>query len=375
MIPKSGIREIFDLAENLPDVVNLGIGEPDFSTPAFINEAAKKAIDEGLSQYTANAGLLELREEISNKLKRENGIDVDPANEVIVTSGATQGIFVIMNCLLSEGDEVLLPSPIFTAYLYSVILSGGVPVEVPLNKRYHIDFEILQKKVSERSRLLVLGSPSNPTGSVFDENEIRKVCEFAHRHSLFLISDEIYEKFLYDDARHFSPASFREFKNRVVTVNGFSKTYGMTGWRLGYCAAESEIITAMTRYNSYNAVCASSIAQLAGIAALKGPQSFFDDILREFAARRKIVCKKLDELGLEYVRPMGSFYFFPKIPNKDNSLDFSTTLLVQQHVATAPGSAFGRYGEGHIRLSYSVGKERLMIALEKIGRFLDSEKN
>jgi len=349
-ITKSGIREIFDLAQGLPNVINFGIGEPDFRTPEFINEAAKKAIDDGLSKYTMNIGLPELREEISIKLKRDNGVDVNPEKEIIVTSGATQGIFIVMNCLLDEGDEVLLPSPIFTAYHYSAMIAGGTPIEVPLDERYHLDFDKLERSATKRSKILVLGSPSNPTGTVFDEKEIRRLCEFASDKDLYLISDEIYERFLYDGVTHFSPACLPEFKNRIVTVNGFSKSYAMTGWRLGYCAANDQVISALTKYNMYNAVCASSIAQLAGLAALRGPQSYFEAILREFATRRDIVCEKLDELDLNYVRPKGSIYVFPKIPRLEGSLEFCRNLLLQHHVMAAPGSAFGHHGEGHFGL-------------------------
>jgi len=372
-VPKSGIREIFDLAQSMSGVIDLGIGEPDFNAPNFVAEAAKKSIDEGFGKYTANAGLLELREEIARKLRQENGIAVDPKTELIVTSGATQAIFVVMNCLLNPGDEVLLPTPLFVAYKNSAALAGGTSIEVPTleDEGFALDFEELDKRCTKKAKLLVLNSPCNPTGSVMKKNAIERACEFAAQHNLHIISDEIYEKYLYDGARHFSPGSIAEFRGRVITINGFAKTFGMTGWRLGYAAASSNIVNSMVRFNMYNAVCATSFVQRAGIVALKHSLSFFKPILTRYKEKRDIACDLLDRLGWDYQRPRGSFYVFPRIPKKyGRSFSFSKRLLESNKVATIPGSAFGDAGEGHIRISFSLEKQKLRAGLDRIDKFV-----
>ncbi|HKW05844.1 MAG TPA: pyridoxal phosphate-dependent aminotransferase, partial [Nitrososphaerales archaeon] len=312
-IPKSGIREIFDIASSQRGVINLGIGEPDFDTPKFIRDSAKEAIERGCHKYTTNSGMLELRNEISKKLKKENGIDLDPGSEIIVTSGATQAIFVAMHCLLNPGDEVLMPSPVFVAYMQSVKIAGGTPVEVPMKEEenYALSVKTLEKAVTKRTKLLVLNSPCNPTGTVYSRNAVEEASAFAERHGLTIVSDEIYEDFLYEDARNYSPASKPEFRDRILTINGFSKTFAMTGWRLGYAAGPEKLINAMTRYNMYNQVCATTVAQVAGIAALKGSRSFFKPILERYSSCRRIALKLLDKLGLEFAMPQGAFYIFP----------------------------------------------------------------
>ena len=313
-VPKSGIREIFDMAQSMKDVIDLGIGEPDFNAPNFVRQAVKKSIDQGFGKYTANAGLLELREEIAKKLRLENGIVADPKSEVIVTSGATQAIFVVMNCLLNPGDEVLLPTPLFVAYKNSAMLAGGTCVEVPTleDEGFALDFGEMEKRCSKKAKLLVLNSPCNPTGSVVKKEAIEKACEFAVEHNLYIISDEIYEKYLYDGARHFSPGSIAEFRERVITINGFAKTFGMTGWRLGYAAASPDIVNSMLRFNMYNAVCATSFVQVAGIAALKHSLSFFKPILRRFEEKRDYVCNYLDTSGLELSKAKRLVLCFPE---------------------------------------------------------------
>ncbi len=371
-MPRSGIREIYDLAKSLPDVKSLGIGEPFFGTPSFIRRAAKIAIDRGLGKYTLNVGIPELRDAIARKLKNENGIRADPAKEIIVTAGATQAIFAIMNCLLGDGDEVLLPSPLFTAYQYAAQLAGGVPIEVETKEKdgYSLDFAELESKVTDRTKAFVINSPCNPTGVVFDRDSLERAAEFAKRNHIYIVSDEIYEKYLYEGAHHYSPASNPEFKDSTITVNGFSKTFAMTGWRLGYAVASEEIVSALTKFNMYNAVCANSIAQYAGVAALKARPLFFDPILKRYARLRKIMCNYLDEMELPYVSPKGAFYTFPDISSiTKDSLSFSLKLLKEEHVATVPGSSFGIGGESHLRLSYSCEQRELVAALEKMKKF------
>jgi aminotransferase len=371
-IPKSGIREIFDLATERKNVINLGIGEPDFETPTFVRNAAKRAIDAGYHKYTPNAGMSALKKEIARKLRQENGISVDPETEVLVTAGATQAIFVALHCLLNPGDEVVMPSPLFVAYRQITRIAGGTPIEVPMNEAndYKLDARSLEKKITSRTKLIVINSPCNPTGIVYNRKEIEEVCELTNKCGLYLLSDEIYEKFLYDKAEHFSPASKLEFKNRIITINGFSKTFAMTGWRLGYASANEEIINAMTRYNMYNSVCANSIAQMAGIASLRRSSSFFKPILNRYRRSRAMALELLDKMGLEYATPEGAFYVFPNISKITNdSTTYAKRLLFEENVATIPGSAFGGAGEGHLRISYSIEEKHLEEGMGRIARF------
>jgi aminotransferase len=354
-------------------VVNLGIGEPDFDAPRFVASAAEKAIKAGFGKYTPNAGVLELREEIARKLKRENGVTADPKSELIVTSGATQAIFAVMACLLNSGDEVLLSTPAFPAYRYCAYLAGGICRDVPTieSDGFAPDFEAMEKACTPKTKVLVINSPSNPTGSVLEKEHIEKACELAASKDLILVTDEIYEKFLYDGAVHFSAGSMEKFRNRVITINGFAKTYGMTGWRLGYAAGPSEIINAMIRFNMYNAVCATSFVQYAGIVALKHSLAFFKPILSRYQKKRKIVCDFLSRNGWEYQKPSGAFYIFPKLPNRfrNDSAHFPRKLLESKRVATIPGPSFGEGGEGHIRISYSLDESQFEKALARIEQF------
>ena len=370
-VPRSTIREIFDLAQDVPGVISLGIGEPSFKTPIFIQRAAKKAIN-SFNRYTVNVGLAELRDEISKKLRRENAIKADPKREIIVTAGATQAIFLAISCLLEANDQVLIPAPIFGAYQYSAELAGANAVEVPLKQEnaYRFEKREFQKYLTKHTKIIVLNSPCNPTGVVYSRSEIDDLVEFAAEHDLYIISDEIYEKYLYNGVKHYSPASKDEFRDRVITINGFSKTFAMTGWRLGYAVASEKIIGAMTKFNMYDAVCANVIAQKAGIVALRSSFAFFDPLLERYDEARKLICKYLDEMSLPYVKPDGAFYVFPDISSlSNNSMDYCKKLLLQNRVSTVPGSSFGLCGESHIRLSYSLSEDKLARAMEKMKKF------
>jgi aminotransferase len=371
-VAPSGTRRIFDLSQGMKGLINLGIGEPDFEVPEFVREALKSAADSGTNKYTPNRGVPELRAQIARKLRAENGIDVDPDKEIIVTAGATQAINVLMNCLLNEGDEVVIPTPAFSAYQASVRLAGGKPVEVPMSEAdgYKLDSRRLERAFNRRTKLLVLNSPGNPTGAVYSSADLTEACAAAASRGLCVLSDEIYEKFVYDGAIHFSPASIGEFKDKIVTVSGLSKTFAMTGWRLGYAVANEELVDAMTRYNMYNAVCASSIIQAAGIAALKGSRGFLRPILREFDKRRRFVCRSLKEIGMNLVVPQGAFYVFPRVGRgTPDSNAFSRDFLSRFKVATIPGASFGNGGEGHIRISYALGEDKLAEAMHRLSKF------
>jgi aminotransferase len=371
-VAPSGIRRIFDLSQGVKGLINLGIGEPDFDVPQFVREALKAAADSGTNRYTPNRGVPELRAQIAKKLKVENGIDADPDKEIIVTAGATQAILALMSSLLNEGDEVVILSPAFPAYQAAVKLAGGKPVEVPMSEAdgYRLDSRRLEKAFNRRTKLLVLNSPGNPTGAVYSPVDVTEACAAAAARGLYVISDEVYEKFVYDGAVHFSPASIGDFKDKIVTVNSLSKTFAMTGWRLGYAVANEKLVDAMTRYNMYNAVCASSIVQAAGITALKGSRGFLRPILREFDDRRRFVCRSLMEIGMNLVTPRGAFYVFPRIGRGAPDSDaFSRHFLSRFKVATIPGASFGRGGEGHVRLSYALGQDKLAEAMSRLTKF------
>lgn len=372
-VTPSGIRKIFDLAQGVPGLINLGIGEPDFEVPQFVKDALKAAVDSGMNHYTSNRGIPELRAEISKKLRRDNNVRADPAKEIIVTAGATQAVFVVMNTLLNEGDEVVIPTPAFSAYQADVKLAGGRPVEVPLDEGdgYRLDSARLERAYTKRTKVLVLNSPGNPTGVVQRRKDIADATASAAARGIYILSDEVYEKFVYDGAEHFSPGSMAEVRSKVITVNSLSKTFAMTGWRLGFAAANAKLIDAMVRYNMYDAVCASSVAQVAGVAALRGSQSFLKPIIREYDSRRRMLCTELRDSGISFVEPGGAFYVFPKVggPGSDSNF-FSREFLSRHKVATVPGASFGRGGEGHIRISYAIKEDKLRTAARRLKKFI-----
>ena len=369
MVEVSGIRRLFELASKMGDVINLGIGEPDFNTPENIKEAAKRALDEDFTHYTANVGIPELREAIAEKLRRENGIDVDPESEIMVTSGATQALTMAIFAILNEGEELLIPSPTFVSYSAAALFAGGVPVEVETKEEenFKVNVEELERHVSDRTKAIVISTPNNPTGSILTRRNLEEIAGFAVEHDLIVISDEVYEKIVYEEP-HFSIASLEGMKERTITVNAFSKTYAMTGWRLGYVAAPQPIIREMVKLQMYTAVCASSFSQKAAVEALKGPQDSVEKMRREYARRRELVYRRLSEMPkLSVLKPKGAFYIFPNIKATGmTSEEFSGYLLREARVATVPGRAFGKYGEGYIRISYAASYEKLEEAMDRI---------
>jgi aminotransferase len=373
VIEISGIRRLFELASKMRDVINLGIGEPDFDTPEHIKEAAKRALDENFTHYTPNVGIPELREAIAEKLRKDNGINVNPESEVIVTNGATQALTLSIIAILNDGDEVLIPSPTFVSYGAAVIFAGGVPVEVETKEEegFRVNVEELEKHVSKKTKALIISTPNNPTGSILTRKNLEELADFAVNHNLIVISDEVYEKIVYDELHH-SIAALNGMKDRTITVNAFSKTYAMTGWRLGYLAAPEQIVGEIVKLQMYTAVCATSFAQKAAVEALKGPQDFVEQMRREYARRRELVYDRLNKMPrLSALRPKGAFYIFPNIKATGmTSKEFSSYLIREARVATVPGSAFGRYGEGYIRVSYATSYEKLEEAMDRISEAL-----
>ena len=282
---------MFNVASTMDNVINFGIGEPDFDTPAGIIEAAKKAMDEGFTHYTANAGLIELREAIAAKLKADNDIDVSPSTDIIVTSGGMGALALAVLTLAEEGDEVLLPDPSWCNYTSHVILAGAKPVFVQLSEEngFMLTAADIEKRITDRTKLIIINSPANPTGAVISAEEMANIAKLVERHGLFVITDEVYEKFVYDDARHISLASFKEIKDRVITINSFSKSYAMTGWRIGFAAGQKDIISQMTKLQEHVVACVSTISQKAALEALTGPQHDLAAMLESYKRRRQVL--------------------------------------------------------------------------------------
>jgi aminotransferase len=371
-------RKIFQAAVALESegkkVIHLEIGRPDFDTPQHIKEAAKQALDEGYVHYTSNYGVPELREAIAEKLHRENGVQVDPATEVIVTVGANEAILLAMLALLDPGDEVLIPDPIWLHYFYCTQLAEARPVHVPLREenKFQIDPSDLQRAITPKTKMIVINSPHNPTGAILGEESLQAVARIANKHDLLVISDEIYEKITYDEARHYSIASLPDMADRTLTVNGFSKAYSMTGWRLGYVAAPKKLSDSLIRVHQYSATCATSFAQKGAVAAYRESQACVQEMVNEFDRRRRFLVEALEQIqGVSCIRPQGAFYVFPSVKALGVSDEkLADYLLREANVALVPGSAFGEYGRGYLRLSYANSYSNIQEAVDKIGQAL-----
>jgi len=373
-IPFSGIRKVFEEVvrrEKKGDsIIHLEIGRPDFDTPPNIKEKAKWALDKGFVHYTSNYGLPELRDAISQKLKSDNGLDYHPDNEIIVTIGANEAVFIAMMALLNPGDEVLVPSPCWTHYYQCARLSGAVPIPVPLKKEnnYLPVVEDFEQHLSSKTRMMVINSPNNPTGAVYGKDCLEQLGDFVNQHDLIVLSDEIYEKLIYDTARHISFAAIANMYERTVTINGLSKIYAMTGWRLGYTAAPRQLSGVMVRVHQYTSVCATTFAQYGGVEALNGPQDSVERMVQEFNRRRMMVCERLKSMsGIHLVEPRGAFYVLPYIGELGISPEaFATYLLDKAKIAVVPGEAFGDFTAGTIRISYANSYENLVKAMDRM---------
>ncbi len=372
----SGIRRVFDAAAVLEregtSIAHLEIGRPDFDTPAHIKTGAIEALQAGRVHYTPNAGILELRQAVSEKLARDTGLHVDPERGVVVTVGAKESVFMCLYGLLDPADEILVPTPIWPDYLDTTKVVGAVPVQVPLRpeRGYQLDANDLEAAISPRTKALVVHSPHNPTGAVCDEATLRAVADVAVRRDLIVISDEIYEKLIYGGAVHASIETLPGMFERTVTINGFSKAYSMTGWRLGYVVGPPALIAPLLKVHQCTTTCASSFVQWGGVAAYRGDQTCVADMVREFDRRRRLVVEALRRIpGVGLVEPRGAFYVFPDVRSFGMSdPDLADYLLREARVATVPGSTFGQSGTGHLRLSYAAGYEVLTGAMERLTR-------
>jgi aminotransferase len=367
-ITYSDIRKIVEKAETMKDVLRLEQGEPDFATPSHVIEAAKAALASGRTKYPPSAGLIELREAIAGKLAIENGIDVRPQSEVAVTTGASEGVCSTFQALLNEGDEVLIPDPAYVSYHRWAILAGATPVSFPLRRDFHIDPDELEKRISPRSRIIVVNSPHNPTGTVLDRGELDALVQIALKHDLQIVSDEVYEKITYDNNLHVSVGSLPGAEEITVTVNSFSKTYAMTGWRVGYVAAHGRLAEAIKKIHAYTVLGVNTEAQFAALAALNGPQDCVKEMVREYRKRRDIVVKALSGIPrLKCASPQGTFYAFPDTSATGmSSEELSSFLLEKGKVAVVQGKAFGDCGEDHLRISFSSSIENIKEGMARI---------
>ncbi len=370
-VEESATLRITDLASKLrregKDVISLSVGEPDFPTPEHIVEAGYKAMANGLTHYTPSKGIPELREAIARKFERENNVSYDP-DQIIVTPGAKHAIFEAVFSLIEEGDEVILFEPAWVTYEACVKLSGGRVVWFNLGKGLEIDG--IQEVITRKTKMIIVNSPNNPLGAVFDHEFMRTIRDVAVDHDLYVISDEIYEKIIYG-GEHISPASMDEMWDRTITVNGFSKAYAMTGWRLGYAASSDEIISAMLKVQQHTVSCAPSFVQYAGVSALESSQKCVEDMVREFRERRDLVVSGLEELGIECMPAEGAFYVFADVGRYGSGMEVSERLLTRAYVAVTPGDAFGKSWGDWVRISYATSKENLRKALKRMREVLN----
>jgi aminotransferase len=371
-LPSSGIRKFFDLVAETKGVISLGVGEPDFVTPWHVREACVYSLEKGYTMYTSNYGLLELREEISKYLTNSFRVTYDPRSEIMVTVGASEGVDLAMRALLCPGDEVLIPDPSYVSYMPCVVLAGGkaVPIPTRVEDEFKLDPEILESLITPRTKVLVLCYPNNPTGAIMTAAELSEIAKIAEKHNLIVVSDEIYAELTYD-GKPVSFAALPGMKERTVLLSGFSKSFAMTGWRIGYIATNPEFLAAMVKIHQYTILCAPVMGQMAALEALRNGSGEKDRMVNTYDQRRRLVINSLREMGLACFEPKGAFYAFPSIKETGlSSEEFAEKLLVDAKVAVVPGTAFGPSGEGHIRCSYAYSTVQLKEALGRIAEFV-----
>ncbi|MDE7326861.1 MAG: aminotransferase class I/II-fold pyridoxal phosphate-dependent enzyme [Lachnospiraceae bacterium] len=375
-IKPSGIRKFFDIVSEMKDAISLGVGEPDFDTPWHIREEGIYSLEKGRTFYTSNAGLAELKEEIGRYLKRRFNLDYNPAKETLVTIGGSEAIDIGLRAMLDPGDEVLIPQPSYVSYLPCVTLAGGVPVVIELKaeNEFRLTRQEVLDAVTEKTKVLIMPFPNNPTGSIMTREDLQEIVDVVIEKDLFVISDEIYSELTYG-GNHVSIAEFPGMKERTIVINGFSKSYAMTGWRLGYAAGPENVITQMIKIHQFAIMCAPTTSQYAAVEALKNGDEDVAMMRGEYDKRRRYVVNALREMGLNCFEPKGAFYVFPDIRGTGMTSDeFANCLLQEEKVAVVPGTAFGDCGEGFLRISYAYSIENLKIALERISRFVKNHR-
>ncbi|MFN2282471.1 MAG: pyridoxal phosphate-dependent aminotransferase [Anaerolineales bacterium] len=368
----SGIRKFFDIVSTMDDVISLGIGEPDFTTPKPILEAGIEALRRGETHYTSPAGIYELREAIADLLEEKYQVRYDPADEVMVTVGVSEALYLAMTAVINPGEEVIIPTPCFISYQAEVLLAGGVPIEVPgrMENGFQPEPELIEAAVTPKTKAIFIGSPNNPTGTVAARENLLAISRVAEDHDLLVISDEIYDQLVYG-VDHVCFAALPGMKERTITLGGFSKSYAMTGWRVGYACGPEELLKGLVRIHQYSVMSAPSISQLAALEAIHVGAVPAEEMRQEYDRRRQLIVSRLNEIGLETFLPQGAFYAFPKVTS--TGLDdqaFAQRLLAEERVAVVPGSAFGAGGEGFVRCSYATKYEEIEKALERIEKFL-----
>jgi len=372
-VPPSGIRKFFDVIATMPDVISLGVGEPDFTTPAQIVEEGVRSLRAGRTHYTSNYGTIELRRALSSHLERLYGVSYDPTSEICVTVGASEAVAATMAALVDPGDEVVLHEPSYVAYLPSIMFNGGVPAFVPTTAATNFALEpnAVEAAITPRTKVLFLGYPCNPTGAVLDEATLRTLAEIAVKHDLLVVSDEIYDRLVYGGHRHIPIASLPGMRDRTVLMGGFSKAYAMTGWRVGYVCAPKDLLEGIVKVHQYEIMSAPTTAQDAAVVALATAEADVQQMTGEYDRRRRMFVDGLNAIGLPTIEPLGAFYAFPSIkPTGLTSEQFSERLLFEHKVAVIPGSAFGPSGEGHVRATLATSYEDLQEALTRIKAFV-----
>lgn len=372
-LPPSGIRKLFDIASGMDGVISLGIGEPDFITPWHIRNAGIMSLEKGRTQYTSNAGLVELKQEVANYMKRRFGLSYEPNNQVLITVGGSEAIDLAIRAFVEPGDEVLIPIPCFVCYDPITRLAGGVPVllETKAEDNFKLTPELLKKNITDKTKALILPFPNNPTGAIMDKEDLEKIAEILRDTNIMIISDEIYAELTYTDKRHVSIAEIDGMYDRTVVINGFSKAYAMTGWRLGFACGHPDVIGPMIKIHQYAIMCAPTTSQYAAIEALRFGDKDIEDMKTEYNYRRKLIVNGFNKMGLDCFEPMGAFYCFPSIKRTGlSSEEFCEKLLLEEKIALVPGVAFGKSGEGHLRVSYAYSVEHIKKALEGVERFI-----
>ena len=376
-VKPSGIRKFFDLVSEMDDVISLGVGEPDFDTPWHIRDEGIYSLEKGKTFYTSNSGLKELKSEIAKYIKRSQNVDYDAAHEIMVTVGGSEAIDIALRAMIDEGDEVLIPQPSYVSYEPCAFLAGAKPVII--NLKAENEFKLTAKEIedacTDKTKILILPFPNNPTGSIMEKEELEKIAKVIIEKDLYVLSDEIYAELTYK-GKHVSITAIDGMKERTVLINGFSKSYAMTGWRLGYACAPQKILEQMLKIHQYAIMCAPTTSQYAAVEALKNGDKDVEEMRRSYNHRRRFLMNAFREMGLECFEPFGAFYVFPCIKEFGmTSEEFATKFLMEEKVATVPGTAFGDSGEGFLRISYAYSLETLKTAMQKLNKFITKLRN
>ena len=372
-IKPSGIRKFFDIVSEMEDAISLGVGEPDFDTPWHIRDEGIYSLEKGRTFYTSNAGLKELKEEICHYIKRKQGVAYDPAHEVLVTVGGSEAIDIGLRAMLNPGDEVLIPQPSYVSYEPCAVLAGGVPVIIELKgeNEFRLTAQELEDAITDKTKVLILPFPNNPTGAIMERKDLEAIAEVIRKHDIFVISDEIYAELTYKE-KHVSIVEIEGMQERTILINGFSKAYAMTGWRLGYACGPRQIVEQMLKIHQFAIMCAPTTSQYAAVEALRNGDDDVQEMRMAYNQRRRYLMNAFKEMNLECFEPFGAFYVFPCIKEFGKTSDeFASRFLAEEKVAVVPGTAFGDCGEGYLRISYAYSLENLKIAIGKLAAFVE----